>query len=622
MVVLVIINTLFPMKKISLLVLAIMLLSTFRTLAQCNAQFSAVAAPSGANLLNVNFTNSSTASNPTPSGGSYSQSTIDFGDNSWVYFNNTTTSHNYSTPGTYTARVTITSYDSLSVGAPNVYCTDTTYQTITVAYAPCASTVSYQNNGNGSFTFYASNPANTPGITYSWNFGDGSPAATGNQVVHTYSASGTFSVTLTSTGGGCTSTNTITVNSYVPPVFNCSTATSDFTPNVTNSDVLFNNFTASTQNVFDVYITGSWNFGDGTTGTTASYASNISHSYAAVGTYTVTLVNTWTDSSTNQVICTKTSSHNVTITTLSPPPPPAPSVISGFIWGDSINTTSSFNVKVWLITHDPVANSLTAIDSLVLPFTYYTNYQFNNVPSGQYLVKAAVQGQTVGTAGWLPTYSDSSIYWNTASAISHTSGTLSYADIYLRSGLALAGPGFIGGNISSGAGRGTGTGVPNMLVFLRNNSNNAISAVYTNNEGDFSFSNLPLGTYNIYPEDMGYETIPYNTIQITSNNTQKSAIDFEQTETQIKPKTTGIAAIEKNDGLKIYPNPVNNSVFIENNNALFSHVSIINVLGQTVNASSLQKGLNTLNTADINSGIYYLVIEGKERKRLMKIVKE
>ncbi|MEO8140371.1 MAG: PKD domain-containing protein, partial [Gemmatimonadota bacterium] len=46
-------------------------------------------------------------------------------------------------------------------------------------------------------------------VSYSWNFGDGSPAGTGVSPSHTYATTGTFQVTLTVTDGGALS-NSVT----------------------------------------------------------------------------------------------------------------------------------------------------------------------------------------------------------------------------------------------------------------------------------------------------------------------------------------------------------------------------------------------------------------------------
>ncbi|KAA5533216.1 PKD domain-containing protein [Taibaiella lutea] len=610
------------MKKIFFLLLCFITAGTTALNAQtCNAAFGWQANPNGNNIWNVDFYNSSSSSSGS---NTYSMCTINYGDGSAVQYFGTgspSTSHNYANSGTYNVTVSIQTYDSSSSGN-TIVCSDVETQVVTISGSACASTVATQNNGSGSYTFTATNPAGTSGMTYSWDFGDGNTGS-GNPVTHTYSTGGNYTVTLTSTGGGCSYTNAQAVN-YFSSTFNCSSATAGFTSTVNNSLVQFTNTSSGNQNVPGTMYQGSWDFGDGTTSTfnyPNTYTASPTHNYTSTGTYSVTLTYEWVDSSGNQVLCTKTATNSVTVTNLT-------NYIDGYIWGDTAyNNPGGFtsDVKVWLIVHDANANTLTAVDSVALLFTPFsgTHYQFDNVPAGDYLVKAAVQGQTAGTTGWLPTYHDASVYWTNANTINHTGNISTDRNINMQSGTVTSGPGFIGGNISAGAGKGTGTGVEGMLVYLRGNNNQLIALAFTNAEGDYSFSNIPTGTYSVYPEAINYATTPYNTINVTASQAHVSAIDFEQTNDEIKPKnTTGITKVSEKDGLKIYPNPAKNSFTIDNQNGLFNEVKIMNAVGQLIKEISLKNGINKVDVSEMNAGIYYLLISGNDSSRSMKLVKQ
>ncbi len=122
--------------------------------------------------------------------------------------------------------------------------------------------------------------ASTGTITgWSWDFGDTGTSSAQNPS-HSYAAAGTYTVSLTVTGpdGNDTLVRTayITVGAPVPPV-----AQFSGTPTSGNAPLLVNFTDLSSGSV-----TGwSWDFGD--TGT--SNAQNPSHTYAAAGTYTVSL---------------------------------------------------------------------------------------------------------------------------------------------------------------------------------------------------------------------------------------------------------------------------------------------------------------------------------------------
>ena len=598
------------MKKIiSILVLALLLLHV-NVYSQCNPQFTWTSAPTATNLLRVSLTNTTTY--PTPSMSFMPSFHINFGDNSTGYIYSTTT-HDYATPGIYTVTLYMTALDSIN---QLIICSDSVTQQVTVSYPPCASTITTLNNGNGSYTFTAVNPANTPNLTYSWNFGDGN-TGTGSSVTHVYNTSGNFTVSLQVTGIGCTSTAQTSVT-YFNNTSNCdslhagfASAISGLTLNLTNtSNMPSSLYPSVTREPF-------WIFGDGYTSNSFSGL----HTYANGGTYTVMLVNSWVDSMTQNVLCVDSFSQQITLTT-----PPPPNYIAGTIhWDPTTTTDSVYNFKVWLITHDTSANTLTAVDSVNV-YPWVNGYTFNNVPNGEYLVKAAPYYATwpLPAYGYVPTYHDSSLYWSGASTIVHTGGTTTGKDIWMQFGTPTTGPGFVGGNISMGAGKGTGTGVPDMLVFLRNNTNNKmIASTYTDANGDYSFSNIAGGSYNVYPEEMNYTTTPSTALDIITGQTSSTGVDFVQTDDEIKPATElGIPSVSKNDGISIYPNPVSDQLFIENKTGSFNQFSIVNTIGQVVKQESLKQGNNKVETLTLGSGIYYIIVNGVDGSRSMKITKK
>lgn len=110
---------------------------------------------------------------------------------------------------------------------------------------------------------------------WSWDFGNGSAPSSAQNPIYAFSVAGTYNVTLTTTSStGCTSTvtNQVTVNEGATAGF---TATNVCIGNTTN----FINTTSSNATSW------SWNFGDGNTSTSQT----VSNTYAAPGTYTVTI---------------------------------------------------------------------------------------------------------------------------------------------------------------------------------------------------------------------------------------------------------------------------------------------------------------------------------------------
>lgn len=464
----------------------------------CNAGFTY-----SANGLSVTFTNTSTPANGTP--------------NFWV--NKTlrptvnvspqygfwgTVNHTYPGPGTYTAIVKIEVYDSIT---NTILCSDADTQQITVTAPPpppCAISISKSANGN-TVTFTANNLSNTPGMSYSWNFGDG-------------------------------------------------------------------------------------NFGSG---------SPVSHTYANSGFYHVTLTG-----SSSSAGCSKTDSTNVSISSQ------GPNVISGGIIADS---TVQDTFKVWLIQFDSTTNNLYAVDSQVVynfP-TQYAPYAFYNKPAGQYRTKAhQIDGPSSGT-GYVPTYHLNSLYWNTATLINHTGGTSAGKYILMQTGTVTSGPGFIGGNVSQGANKGTSGGIQGMTILLRDHNGNFVKYATTDANGDYSFTDLPTGSYTIYPEDAGYTTTTAGVTLITmkpvTNNVNFERLNSSKT---IVPKTTGIEEIAASN-VGIYPNPSNGLVFIGTGaNEPNATVSVSDMTGRVVYKSSLelQSGKASIDLSHLQNGHYIVNI--------------
>ncbi|WP_276134514.1 PKD domain-containing protein [Polluticoccus soli] len=483
-----------------------------------------------------------------------------------------------------------------------VLCIDSITKTITANCPPCYSTFTKVNGANGLVTFTANNLANTPGITYTWVFGDGT-SATGSPVSHVYPTNGSFIVKLISSASSVPCIDSTTSSVYITNKVGCQSTISK--TYYANGIVTFS-ATTSGGNAGKTY---TWQFGDGSSGT----GNPITHQYVANGTYSVTL-------STTSSSCFDSTNTTAVITNKQTPS----NWITGMIIGDS---TASDTFKVWLIQFDSTTNNLYAVDSQVVAngFTSYAQYNFINKPNGAYRVKAhQLDGPTSGT-GYLPTYHLNSLYWNTASVIYHMGGATAGKNILMQTGTVTSGPGFVGGNVTLGANKGTSNGIAGQLIFVRDNNDQVIAMTYTDNNGDYLFQNLPLGTYSIYPEDGGYTTTPAS---ITLTNLMKGTqnIHFEKHEVAhtITPKPTSVSQVTENRSFKIYPNPTNGFLYIDLATRVKASVSISDVTGKRVYKQELS-GNGSQQTIDINhlrAGQYIITVEAAGKHYTQKFVLE
>lgn len=579
-----------------LLLLLTTLIASLGAGAQCISSFSASPNPSGNNLLNVNFLNSSTYGLPFSGQRFFYQ--IEYGDgNTTSGYSLTLPSHVYSSTGTYTATLVIKSVDSAT---GTVTCRDSSAITFTLSYPSCGTTIAVAGTGT-SRTFTASTPAGSSGMTYSWTYGDGG-TGTGSPVSHTYATSGTYNVTLTATrtSPACTYTNTMQVTIYVPPAtLNCGTLQASFTTSVSSNTLATTN-TSSVRNAPYV-MTATWDYGDGGT---ASGFSPPSHNYTSTGVYTVKLRMVWSDSMFT-FSCRDSTTRTVTITSV----PAPPNVISGFVIYDTTAGKNYF--KVWLYKYDSASSLYSAVDSQITGSVGIPYYAFGGRPAGAYLTMAAVYGPTAGTYTLVPTYYDSSVYWSSAMVINHTGGSSINKRIYMRSGTLGTGTGTIGGNIRYTAGAG---GVLNRMVFLRNATMRVVKIAYTDAAGDYSFPNIPLGAYSVWPEFINYYTTPATPIVINNVVPGIWTINFDQDNTlrTIKPRTTGVNTPGAlNTGLQLMPVPAHSEVMVSWTGAAGAAggLFITTATGQVVKNIpdvNVSRGHHLINVADLAAGIYFV----------------
>jgi PKD repeat protein len=197
--------------------------------------------------------------------------------------------HTFNTAGTFTVTLTAT----------NGCSTSTTTETITVLPQPAIDFTADNTLGCTGLAVKFRNTVQN-GLSYVWDFGDGSPTSTEVEPTHIYNGDQEYyTVTLTATNNlGCPTT--VIKNQFIhivqPPVaaFNVSPST---IINIPDYSFRFQDESTNNPTIWQ------WDFGDGTSSTQR----NPSHTYLDTGTYRVTL------KTINQQGCFTTTFKDVTI---------------------------------------------------------------------------------------------------------------------------------------------------------------------------------------------------------------------------------------------------------------------------------------------------------------------
>jgi hypothetical protein len=191
----------------------------------------------------------------------------------------------------------------------------------------------------------------------------------------------------------------------------------------------------------------------------------------------------------------------------------------------------------------------------------------------------------------------------------------------MQAGSSANGPGFVAGNVILGAGKGTANGAPNVLILLRNANNQIVKHTYTDINGDYSFSNLPMGSYNVYPESMPQTTTHSPVFTISATSTNISGVDFTKNSKKIVPNSLAVASLSNAVFCSIAPNPANDVLTIQLQNANApAQVRVVDVLGKTMLTTTLQTTTSTINTSALAPGMYYMHItqgSAQQVERLM-----
>jgi PKD repeat protein len=231
------------------------------------------------------------------SGGAIASYTFNFGDGTAPVTTTAPTAtaqHTYAAPGPYTVTLTVTDVGS------NVSPPATTSFTVLQNNPPVAR-LTLSQLATPALTVRADGSTSTdtdfaPIASYQFAFGDGTPPVTTTVPTaiaqHTYALAGTYTVTLTATDAGGLTSLPVTANLNVqvdsPPVARL-TVTQISSPALT----VVADGTTSTDTDITPIASYRFTFGDGTAAvTTTAPTSTTQHTYAAAGTYTVTLVAT------------------------------------------------------------------------------------------------------------------------------------------------------------------------------------------------------------------------------------------------------------------------------------------------------------------------------------------
>ena len=284
----------------------------------------------------------------------------------------------------------------------------------------------------------------------------------------------------------------------------------------------------------------------------------------------------------------------------------------------------TLDMKVWLIQFNPADSSITSLDSVITcTVDSIGYYEFDAKPAGNYLVKAKlIHGSIPGASGYVPTYGYSSTNWYAASTVAH-SGASDSLHINMAYGTVPSGPGFVGGYVYSGAGKGTAgeTPVAGLLVYLQDITGRTLTYTYTDGAGAYSFSNLAYNNYVVYPEEFDYNTTASDYIVIDAAHPAAAGVSFKEYTTSrvIRPYAVSAAVESVPDvsGVSLFPNPSSGVLNIQWQNLEKGNADVVitDMVGRdaikTIVEIGSKSGQTKIDLNNLNGGLYLITIKGE-----------
>lgn len=260
------------------------------------------------------------------------------------------------------------------------------------------------------------------------------------------------------------------------------------------------------------------------------------------------------------------------------------------------------------------------------------NFSFDSLPIGEYLLYTLPDEHDYTTA--VGTYFGNKYFWINADTvvIDSTSKNDGANDNHVEINIVqkpenTTGTGTITGTInwkSFNNDSTNGEALVGAKVMLELNHDSILMVKYTTNTGNYSFDNIPYGTYRILVDIPG---LPMDTVRINEisaiNDMYVSQYYFVDS-SHIYLQNWVITNIDTQENIaqvSVYPNPVNSNLYIKTDNNNDVNIEIYNISGQLMLSEFYANSKNiNINIDALDNGIYNLIIKTKNNVQTAKIV--
>jgi len=495
--------------------------------------------------------------------------------------------HQYLEPGTYAISLKIINLEGIvGIDYDTIVISDVTPPT-------CNAYFTYlRDTSAANYTYIFTDHSihtNDSIISWAWDFGDSSPISSLQHPIHQYSSAGTYNVELViNTINGCSSLYTATIVINTGSV-DCS-ASFTFAPDTTSSSPYAMKFHDNSLYSSPI-LSWKWHFGDGD----SSSFQDPQHDFPNAGVYTVKL----------KIVTTSCESEIEIPVQVGNPQ-------KYNFWGRVYVGNQTTDQCVAYLYREFSDNYVIVVDTVNLTSVNDTLgvYYFYQVTEGNYKIQIELPSSSQFYDNYAPTYFNSSVLWSGSQNVG-LYNDLSLQNIYMKEIVLQVGTNYIGGSVQNQA-NGQLAGV---IVFLINSQSEIIDFTYTDEQGEYSFDEVPMGDFYVYGDLTGFASYPA-TVSFDTQNDSISNVNF-----LIKGRNS-VGFVENNiakeeNTYKIFPNPITdnflNISFNKSVNYSINYV-IYNSLGVKVQDGFISRNTQNfrIELQNFKKGLYFISLSGKK----------
>lgn len=282
---------------------------------------------------------------------------------------------------------------------------------------------------------------------------------------------------------------------------------------------------------------------------------------------------------------------------------------------------------VYLISKCP-GNVLSFIDSVETDTNGY--FQVDSFPAlgtgCELIMKAALKSTSSDYKKFLPAYHESSttysLRWSGGKEISQPDSKNGVIILLPEAMNPHGGPSVLAGHARDEV---TQTRLPDKVIFITDMNDVTVDHTFTDANGDFSFTNLPFGTYKLFGDVWGKDN-PDLVVTVDADHVSYYNIVFRENSTEfrgmIAVSVAGNSALANN--ILVYPNPAQDFIYIQHaiGRAGDKTITLMNTTGSILFNQQYSKATTiAVPVQALPRGVYILNIATGDGQATYRIVK-